>query len=112
MSTSGWKWLDKYRIEFLKSAPVLVVVVGDPKKTGVDQFMEDGSAGYQYACAAAVQNMMLAAQALGIGSLWFTLFDKNNLKQILRYRNRQETPVHYLPGKAFGGRSPGAAETG
>ena len=29
--------------------------------------MEDGSAGYQYACAAAAQNMMLAAQALGTG---------------------------------------------
>jgi len=83
LETSGWKWLDKYRVEFLKTAPVLVVVVGDPKKTGVDQFLEDGSAGYQYACAAAAQNMMLAAQALGIGSLWYTLFDKNNLAQIL-----------------------------
>jgi 5,6-dimethylbenzimidazole synthase len=83
LSTSGWKWLDKYRVEFLKSAPALVVVVGDPKKTGVDQFLEDGSAGYQYACAAAAQNMMLAAQALGIGSLWYTLFDRNNLTQIL-----------------------------
>ena len=83
LSTSGWKWLDKYRVDFLKTAPVLVVVVGDPKKTGVDQFLEDGSLGYQYACAAAVQNMMLAAQALGIGSLWYTLFDKNNLAQIL-----------------------------
>jgi 5,6-dimethylbenzimidazole synthase len=83
LSTSGWKWLEKYRLEFLTSAPALVVVVGDPKKTGVDQFLEDGSTGYQYACAAAVQNMMLAAQALGIGSLWYTLFDKNNLAQIL-----------------------------
>ncbi|MBI5582564.1 MAG: nitroreductase family protein [Deltaproteobacteria bacterium] len=83
LATSGWKWLDKYRVEFLKTAPALVVVVGDPKKTGVDQFLEDGSAGYQYACAAAVQNMMLAAQALGIGSLWYTLFDRNNLKRIM-----------------------------
>jgi len=83
LSTSGWKWLDKYRIEFLKTAPALVVVVGDPKKTGVDQFMEDGSAGYQYACAAASQNMMLAAQALGIGSLWFTLFDRKNVSEAL-----------------------------
>jgi nitroreductase len=83
LSTSGWKWLDKYRIEFLKSAPALVVVVGDPKKTGVDQFMEDGSAGYQYACAAAAQNMMLAAQALGLGSLWFTLFDRKNVGEAM-----------------------------
>jgi 5,6-dimethylbenzimidazole synthase len=83
LNTSGWKWLDKYRIEFLKAAPVLVAVIGDPKKSGVDQFLEDGSVGYQYACAAAVQNMLLAAQVLGIGSLWYTLFEKNNLARIL-----------------------------
>lgn len=83
LETSGWKWLDKYRVEFLKAAPVLVVIAGDPRKTGVDQFLEDGSAGYQYACAAAAQNMMLAAQTLGIGSLWYTLFDKAQLSRIL-----------------------------
>jgi 5,6-dimethylbenzimidazole synthase len=83
LETSGWKWLDKYRVEFLKTAPVLVVIVGDPQKTGADQFLADGSVGYQYACAAAAQNMMLAAQALGIGSLWYTLFDKDNLTRVL-----------------------------
>jgi 5,6-dimethylbenzimidazole synthase len=83
LNTSGWKWLDKYRVDFLKAAPALVVVIGDPKKTGADQFLEGGSVGYQYACAAAVQNMLLAAQALGFGSLWYTLFDKNNLARIL-----------------------------
>jgi nitroreductase len=83
LETSGWKWLDKYRVEFLKAAPVLVVIAGDPRKTGVDQFLEGGSAGYQYACAAAAQNMMLAARALGIGSLWYTLFDKNRVSQVL-----------------------------
>lgn len=83
LESSGWKWLDKYRVEFLKDAPALVVIVGDPKKTGVDQFLEDGSMGYQYACAAAVQNMMLAAQALGIGSLWYTLYDKKRTGEAL-----------------------------
>ena len=83
LNTSGWKWLDKYRVEFLRAAPVLVVIAGDPQKTGVDQFLTEGSVGYQYACAAAAQNMMLAAQALGIGSLWYTLFDRNNLNRIL-----------------------------
>jgi len=38
-------------------------------------FQEEGGVGYQYACAAAIQNMNLAAHALGFGSLWFTLFD-------------------------------------
>ncbi len=80
---SGWGWLDKYRLDFLKAAPVLVVVVGNPKKTGVDQFQAGGGTAYQHACAAAVQNMLLAAHAEGLGSLWFTLYDKINLSAIL-----------------------------
>lgn len=89
---SGWKWMDRYQVDFLKAAPVLIVVVGDPKKTGADSFMEGGGVGYQLACAAAVQNMMLAAQALGLGSLWFTLFDRKTLGQILGI-DPEKTPV-------------------
>lgn len=44
---------------------------------------EGGSLGCRYACAAAIQNMILAAHALGIGSLWFTFFDKKNIVKIL-----------------------------
>jgi len=36
LEKSGWKWLEKYRVDFLQSAPVLIAVIGDPKKTGVD----------------------------------------------------------------------------
>jgi 5,6-dimethylbenzimidazole synthase len=80
---SGWKWLDSYDVGFLKQVPVIIAVVGDPKKTGVDMFMEEGSMGYQAACAAAIQNMHLAAYSLGLSSLWFTLFDKKALRGIL-----------------------------
>jgi long-chain acyl-CoA synthetase len=80
---SGWKWLEKYSIEFLKTAPVIVAVVGNPQKSGVDMFMEDGGVGYQHACAAAVQNMLLAAYAHGLGSCWFTLFDRDAIRLIL-----------------------------
>ena len=38
---------------------------------------------YQHACAAAIQNMLLTAHALGLGSLWFTLFDLNRMREIL-----------------------------
>jgi nitroreductase len=106
LGTSGWKWLDKYRIEFLKTAPALVVVVGDPKKTGVDQFMADGSAGYQYACAAATQNMMLAAQALGIGSLWFTLFDRKNIGEALSVAPEKKVLSLICLGKPSGPAAP------
>jgi len=83
LEKSGWKWLGSYTLDFLRLAPVLVAVIGDPKKTGVDMFMEEGSVGYQAACAAAIQNMHLAAHSFGLGSLWFTLFDKKAMRGIL-----------------------------
>lgn len=83
LEKTGWKWLGAYSTAFLSSAPVLVAVIGDPQKTGVDLFMEEGSMGYQAACAAAIQNIHLAAHALGLGSLWYTLFDKKIMREIL-----------------------------
>jgi 5,6-dimethylbenzimidazole synthase len=89
---SGWTWLNNYKTDFLLQAPVLVAVVGDPKKTGMDMFQKEGTVGYQLACAAAIQNMMLAAHALDLGSLFFTLFDKSQLRHILDIPE-EKTPV-------------------
>lgn len=89
---SGWKWLDAYSVEFLKKVPVIIAVVGDPKKTGVDMLQSDGTVGYQHACAAAVQNMLLTAHALGLGSLWFTLFDRTAMRKILEISD-DKTPI-------------------
>lgn len=83
MEQSGWKWLGSYSVDFLHQAPAIIAVVGDPKKTGMDMFQEEGTVGYQLACAAAIQNMLLAAHALDLGSLWFTLFDKAEMRKIL-----------------------------
>jgi 5,6-dimethylbenzimidazole synthase len=80
---SGWSWLGKYSVEFLKNVPLLIVVVGNPDKTGLDAFLDEGNVGYQYACAAAIQNIHLVAHSLGLSSLWFTLYDKKNLRKIL-----------------------------
>ncbi len=80
---SGWKWLGPYKVDFLLEAPVLVGIVGDPSRTGADRFFEGRSEGYQYACAAAVQNLLLAATDAGLGSLWFSLFDRKDLEAIL-----------------------------
>lgn len=92
MEKSGWTWLGKYQVDFLKQAPVLIAVVGDRNKTGMDQFQDEGPVGYQLACAAAVQNMLLAAHALDLGSLWFTLYDKAALRAILDI-GAEQTPV-------------------
>ena len=89
---SGWKWLENYSANFLQSVPVIICVIGDPKKTGVDMFQEEGMAGYQLACAAAIQNMLLAAHALDIGNLWFTFFDKKAMREILDI-DAKKTPL-------------------
>jgi nitroreductase len=89
---SGWKWLGSYRQDFLLQAPVLVAVVGDPKKSGMDTFQEEGRMGYLMACAAAIQNMLLAAHALDLGGLFFTLYDKAHMRRILDIPDAK-TPV-------------------
>ena len=89
---SGWSWLGKYQIDFLKTAPVLIAVIGDSRKSGMDQFQKDGPVAYQHACAAAVQNMQLSAHALGYGALWFTLFDKPAMRKLLEIEN-EKTPL-------------------
>ena len=103
---SGWKWLEKYSIDFLKSAPLAIAVVGDPQKSGVDIFMEGGGVGYQHACAAAVQNMHLAAHALGLGSLWFTLFERQSLRKILDISSEKVPLALVYLGKAAGDPAP------
>jgi 5,6-dimethylbenzimidazole synthase len=100
---SGWKWLDRYKLDFVKEAPVVIVVVADPQKTGADMFLEGGGLAYQHGCAAAIQNMLLAAHALGLGTLWFTLFDKDNLRTILDIDAAKEPLALICLGKAAAG---------
>jgi 5,6-dimethylbenzimidazole synthase len=80
---SGWKWINRYDVTFLKEVPLIIAVVGDPEKSGADMFLTAGGLAYQHACSAAIQNMLLAAHALGLGGLWFTLFEKDPIREIL-----------------------------
>jgi nitroreductase len=80
---SGWKWLERYQVDFLPSAPVIIAVVGNPDRAGADMFLEGGGMTYRDSCAAAVQNMLLAAHAIGLGSLWFTLYRPEAMRSIL-----------------------------
>lgn len=103
VQTSGWKWLETYSVQFLRTTPVIIVVTGDKKKSGVDTFSKEGPVAYQHACAAAVQNMLLASHALGLGSVWFTLFDQAVVKKLLNI-NENKVPLAFVclgkPGKA------------
>lgn len=83
LDKTGWDWLKTYKADFLQNAPVVIAVVGDPKKTGVDMLLKEGGVGYQHACAAAIQNINLAAYALNLSSLWFTFFEKEPVREIL-----------------------------
>lgn len=96
---SGWKWVNKYSIDFLKEVPAMVCVIADPKKSGLDAFSPQGAEAYQHACAAAIQNMMLTAHSLGLGTLWFTLFDRAVVGEILGIDKEKEPMALICMGK-------------
>lgn len=99
---SGWKWLSRYQVDFLKAVPTMVAVMGDPSKSGVDTFQEEGGLAYQHACAAAIQNMQLASHALGYSTLWFTLFDRKAMREILGVPDEKVTIALLCLGKPSG----------
>jgi 5,6-dimethylbenzimidazole synthase len=103
LEKTGWKWLGRYDLEFLKTVPVMIGVLGDPKKSGADIFMEGGIGAWRDACGAAIQNMMLAARSMGLGSLWYTMFDKAKMNDILGI-----TEVKFPIGLIFLGKAAGA----
>ncbi len=70
---------ESYHLDFLERVPVFVAVAADPRATP-DWVNEGRDDGHKYAAAAAIQNMLLAAYSLGLGSLWFTLFHERTLK--------------------------------
>jgi 5,6-dimethylbenzimidazole synthase len=100
LEKSGWKWLDRYQVGFLLEAPVILAVVGNPKKSGADLFMEGRGESYAHGCVAAIQNILLSAHALGLGSLWFTLFDRKVLRDILSIEADKDPIALILLGKA------------
>lgn len=79
---SGWTWLPSYKVDFITEAPVLIVVVGDPTKNGAEQFLEEPSQGFQHACSAAIQNMLISAHTLGLETLWLSLFEKADAREL------------------------------
>jgi nitroreductase len=67
------------------NAPVAIVVCGNPTNIPWegDGWMQD--------CGAAVENMLIAAPALGLGSVWIGGFDSDALTQLL------DIPAHVHP---------------
>lgn len=82
MDNEGPGWVAKYAMDWLLEAPVFIIVVADSKKSGLGSFFGQGNGAIQ-AAAACVQNMMLAAADMGLGSIWFTFFRPEKLKELL-----------------------------
>lgn len=76
--------------DWMEQAPVHIVVVAEPDKA--ERFY--GARGERLYtiqnCAAVVQNMLLVANELGLGSCWVGAFDETKVKRIL---NMPENPV-------------------
>ena len=82
LHSNGPKWVGKYDVGFLEEAPVLVVVLVDPSRAGLGKYFGQKYGAIQ-AGSMCIQNMMLAATDLGLGSLLFTFFRPERLKRLL-----------------------------
>jgi len=59
------------RNRHISEAPVCIIICGDPRR----------SKWFQYDCALAGGNIMLAAHSLGLGSCWIGIFDAGAIKE-------------------------------
>lgn len=72
------------RQEFLTEAPVLIIVCID-RNEGAERYGERGKALYDIQnTAAAVQNILLSATDMGLGSCWCGDFDESGLQEIFQ----------------------------
>ncbi len=81
---------------FVAQAPVCIVVCAEPERSGAVY----GQRGKELYCiqdtAAAVQNILLAATAAGIGSCWVGAFQTEEVTTILELSS-QQIPVAMIP---------------
>ena len=82
VSAGGPSWVEKYSCAFLEQAPVIIAVFSDPAKGGMGKYFNQPH-GAMMGVAAGIQNLLLAATDQGLGSLWFTFFDPQDMAQAL-----------------------------
>jgi len=78
-ASGGPGWVSKYGLDFIEEAPVLLAVLFDPSQGGLGKFFGQ-NLGAISAAAACVQNIMLAAADMGLGTLWFTFFNPEEMR--------------------------------
>ena len=78
-------------IEFIKYAPIGILVLYDNRSENSEYY------DYIQSASAAIQNMLLAAHSLGIGSCWIChLPSKQTLRRILKIPQNYD-PIAYIP---------------
>ena len=82
IDAGGPEWVTKYRYDFVEQAPMLIAVLYDPNKGGLGSYFNNPH-GSMMAAAAAIQNLMLAASGMGLGTVWFTFFNPEAMRGAL-----------------------------
>ena len=82
MAADGPAWVAKYDLTFVEKAPLLICVLYNPAKSGLGSYFSQ-QGGAMMAASAGVQNMLLTAAEMALGSLWLTFFDPGRMKEVL-----------------------------
>lgn len=80
---------------WIQTAPLVIVIVANHEKS-IQHYGERGMMYVTMDCAAAAENMILAATSVGLSSCWVSALDEPMLKTALRIPERG-TPLIVLP---------------
>ena len=69
--------------DWMEPAPVFIVVVAEPEKAERYYGTRGARLYTTQGCAAAIQNMLLTAHSLGLGTCWIGAFDEDGLSSTL-----------------------------
>ncbi len=72
----------------LKSAPCAILVLGDKSKVNALEYL-------YYDCAAAIENMLIEATAMNLGTCWCAIAPRE--ERIAKYRSYFKLPDHIEP---------------
>ncbi len=69
--------------EWMEQAPIFIVVVGEPERARMYYGTRGARLYTIQGCAAAIENMLLTAHSLGLGTCWVGAFDEDSMSKTL-----------------------------
>lgn len=100
-ASGGPGWVAKYELDFIEEAPALIAVLFDPSQGGLGGFFGQNQ-GAIAAASACIQNILLAAADMGLGTLWFTFFNPEDMRACLGAPHHLEVAGVIPVGRAKG----------